>query len=136
MGQRRRARELALQILYQIDIGGLELSEILEHFTPLFKVPEAVRSFCLAIVDETLKRKDFIDEIISRSVEKWSLSRLSAVDRNIIRMATGEMLSQEDIPASVTINEAIEIAKKFGSKESGAFVKGVLDRIRRDIGKK
>lgn len=136
MGQRRRARELALQILYQIDVGGLELMEVLEYFSPLAKVPEAVRKFCLAIVDETLKRKELIDEIISRAVERWSLSRLSAVDRNIIRMATGEMLSQEDIPASVTINEAIEIAKKFGTKESGAFVNGVLDRIRRDIGKK
>src|SRR3972149_2796024 len=110
MGYRRKAREYALQMLYQDDI----------------------REFANNIVDGVIKNLSMIDEKIRLSGSHWSVDRMAVVDRNILRMAIFELLYIRDIPAKVTINEAIEIAKRYGVEESGSFVNGILDRVVKD----
>lgn len=137
MGTRREARELALQALYQLDVtaerdpvGGLAL------FWTHFDAPPDVRSFARELVDGVREHCERIDSLIGESAEHWKLPRLSRVDLNLLRLATFELLARADIPASVTINEAIEIARRFGTDESAAFVNGVLDHIAGVLGVK
>jgi N utilization substance protein B len=137
MGTRREARELALQALYQLDVtaerdpaGGLAL------FWTHFDAPPDARSFARELVDGVREHCERIDALIGESAEHWKLPRLSRVDLNLLRLATFELLARADIPASVTINEAIEIARRFGTDESAAFVNGVLDHIAGVLGVK
>lgn len=134
--QRRKAREYALQILFRLDFTekGID-SKDLEEFWSDKEAPDDVRKFAEDLVRGTLNRLDDIDTMIEKVTENWILKRMAAVDRNILRFAAYELLYRKDIPPAVTINEAIEIAKKFSSTESAPFINGVLDKLSKGIGK-
>ena len=130
MRKRTQARECALQILYQHEINPEPLEESLASFWgENATLPEEVRSFADSLVRGTLEHLPEIDEVIARYTENWQLSRMAAIDRNILRFGVYELLYVEDIPPKVSINEAVNIAKKFSQEESGKFVNGVLDKI-------
>jgi transcription antitermination protein NusB len=134
--KRRKAREHALQILFQLDVGKNKPSAaMLKHFWAEYNPDDEVKIFAEEIVKGTYKRLAGIDGLIRTCAKNWSLDRMAVVDRNVLRMAVYEILYRMEIPTSVTINEAIEIAKKFGTDESGAFVNGILDRVARETGK-
>jgi N utilization substance protein B len=125
---RRKAREYALQILFQFDITH-KREGLTEHFWAERKVIPTVRSYADCLVEGVLDHLDEIDRLIQEYTQHWSLERIAIVDRNVLRFAIYEILYREEIPAKVTINEAIEITKKYGDQSSGAFVNGILDRI-------
>jgi N utilization substance protein B len=134
--RRRRAREYALQILFQIDFKGREVSSNdFEDFWSDKDEVEDVKKFAEDLVKGTIKSLDEIDSRIEKAAENWVLKRMAAVDRNILRFAAYEILYRKDIPSAVTINEAIEIAKKFSSSESAPFINGILDRLAKEAGK-
>ena len=134
--KRRKAREHALQVLFQLDIRKEKPSAaILKHFWAEYKPDDEIKDFAEEIVRGTFKHLLKINKLIHQCAKNWSLDRMAVVDRNVLRMAIYEILYRIDIPTSVTINEAIEIAKKFGTDESGAFVNGILDRVARLTGK-
>jgi transcription antitermination protein NusB len=131
MGTRRRARECALQILYGIDWTGQRADDASELFWSCFagERPSAyaeIRRACDELVDGVSEHRDRIDRELVDASHNWKLERMSVVDRNILRMGTFELIFREVIPRKVVLNEAIEIAKKYGNKESSAFVNGIL----------
>lgn len=128
MGSRTRARETALQALYQLDTaGGSSAPEVLQgHFEPL---DAETRAFAEQLVGGVQAELDAIDAIIERTSTNWKLERMARVDRNILRLGVFELLRLPDVPVRVTLNEAVELGKKFGSEESGAFVNGILDKV-------
>jgi N utilization substance protein B len=130
---RTKAREIALQFLYQQDIRKDDWLKNIKDFEILENADEAVSDFASILIKGSLKNISRLDEIIASSAQNWQLKRMATVDRNILRMATYELLFEEDIPIKVSINEAINLAKKFGDAESGKFVNGILDKIKRDI---
>ncbi|MCG8376492.1 MAG: transcription antitermination factor NusB [Chlorobiales bacterium] len=132
MGDRRQSRELALQALFFFDMDKSDPKEALAQFCEANreKLTQGVRSFFSELVDGVLENKSDIDGLINKYSKNWKVSRMPVVDRNIMRMATFELLNRPDIPDTVTINEAVEIGKKFGTKDSGPFINGVLDRIK------
>ena len=131
MRKRTKAREFALQILYQIDITRAEPKACLEDFwkNREDEAETEVKEFAEKIVFGVIERKVEIDEIISEATQNWEIGRMAVVDRNILRLTTYELLYRDDIPPKVSINEAIEIAKKYGDHDSGKFVNGILDKI-------
>jgi N utilization substance protein B len=133
MGSRRKARELAVQLLYQNDLAKMDPEEAMNLFWEHFPVDMEVREFCTQLVLGTLDRLAAIDELLSEASENWSLNRMSVVDRNILRLATYELLDRLDIPPSVSLNEAIEIAKKYSTPDAAMFINGVLDRVKRMV---
>jgi N utilization substance protein B len=134
--KRRKAREYALQILFQLDIRkDKPTATILKRFWAEHDVDDEVQAFTEEIIKGTYKHLAAINEKIHTCAKNWSIDRMAAVDRNVLRMAVYEILYRADIPTSVTINEAIEIAKKFGSDDSGSFVNGILDSVARMVGK-
>lgn len=133
MRKRTRSRELALQLLYQIDARGDEVLATMEQFFEGEEsADEEVRVFTRKLVTGTRDSAEEIDALITEAAENWRLDRMALVDRNILRMAVFEMLHLEEIPAKVSINEAIELGKRFSTKQSGSFINGILDRIRRE----
>lgn len=133
-GKRRHARELAAQFLYQHDIGGGELEESLALFWQTQQeVNDPARAFAEELIRGTVEHRSAVDEKIQKYTENWELPRIATVDRNILRLAMYEMLFRDDIPPVVSINEAVDIAKKFSTRESGAFVNGILDRLKADL---
>lgn len=133
MGQRREAREAAVSILYSIDICGLSREEANLSFWRDKDAPQAVREFARYLTDGAEQNLPKIDEIISRHAENWELKRMASIDRAVLRMATFELLSQPDTPVNVIIDEAIEIAKRYSTADSGKFVNGVLDKIKEEV---
>jgi len=129
MGLRHVGRELALKALYQMDIRGGASSEDLALFFDAFPADDRARRFALRLVEGVRHEQTTIDECLSDALEHWSIGRLSRVDHNILRLAVYELLRMDDIPARVTIDEAIELAKMYGDQESGRFVNGVLDHV-------
>ena len=133
MRKRTRSRELALQMLYQIDARGPEFVSTMDEFLQGEAADDAeVQAFTRKLVNGTIDSREDIDIILTAAAENWRLERMALVDRNILRMAIFEMLHVEDIPAKVSINEAIELGKRFSTKQSGSFINGILDRIRRE----
>lgn len=130
MGVRREAREAAMQFLYLRDVRGGDEGSGLEGFFAFRGTSPSARGYCRELVEGVLGRLEEIDGVLRRFVENYDLGRLAAVDRNILRVAVLEMLVMADVPPVVAINEAIEVAKKYGTEESGRFVNGVLDRFR------
>ena len=130
MGSRTKARECALQALYQLDTSGGSTSDVLAglwaHFEP---VDDDTKAFAEQLVRGARGEQATIDELIQRTSTNWKLERMARVDRNILRLAVFEILKRADVPVKVTLNEAIELSKKYGSEESSAFVNGILDRI-------
>lgn len=133
MGRRRKARETALQFLYQLDVRDCDdLLAQAEEFWARHPVDPATRTFADELVAGTKQNQTKIDGLIAQSAEHWDLDRMAAVDRNILRAAVYELLWHPEVPPKVAINEAIEIAKKFGTEESSRFINGILDRIARE----
>jgi len=132
MGSRTKARECALQALYQLDTSGGDPREalrgVLSHFEESPSDGETAR-FAEELVRGVQTERAQIDHLIQESSTNWKLERMARVDRNILRLAVYELLRRGDVPVRVTLNEAIELGKKYGSEESSAFVNGVLDRI-------
>jgi len=133
MGARREGREAAVQFLYQRDLNAGVSTETVDEFWELRPANKRVREYGMAIAEGVLAHQADIDERIRQTASNYDLHRIAAVDRNILRIAIFEMLFCPDVPPVVSINEAIEIAKRFGSDESGRFVNGILDRIRGDL---
>jgi len=129
MGARRKARELALQMLYQYDLSGNAPEMIVDTFEELQKSKPNTREFATKILRGTVDNLPQIDEMIAAQADNWRLSRMAVVDRNIIRMSIYEFLFENDTPKLVIIDEAIEIAKKFGTQKSSQFINGILDGI-------
>ena len=131
MGLRREARELALQMLYALDANPTTgLRETLQTFREeQNEVVGRVREFAEGLVQGVLDQRDTIDQAIKARSKNWSLTRMPRVDLNVMRLAAYELMFRADIPKKVSINEAIEIARKFGDKESPSFVNGILDEI-------
>lgn len=134
MGLRRAARECALQMLYELDVGKHPKDEILETFWEMNEHPKKVQEFANELFQGTVERLKAIDRIVQKHTRNWRLSRMAAVDRNILRLAVFEFLSNARTPDTVVINEALEIAKKFSTHESAQFVNGILDSIKNDLG--
>jgi len=129
-GERRRAREYALQLLFQLDLSPESLEQAVESFWTGKKVVGPVREFADLIVRGTMARRAAFDEVLASCALNWRVSRMPVVDRNILRMALYEFLFHPETPCVVVIDEAIEIAKKFGNEDSGPFINGILDAIR------
>jgi N utilization substance protein B len=134
VGRRRKAREVALQFLYQLDVRGeADPAGLADEFWTRHSVDPEARVFADALVGGTARHRAEIDGLIARYAEHWDLDRMAVVDRNLLRMALYELLWHPDTPAKVAINEAIEIAKKFGTQESSRFINGILDRIHKEL---
>jgi transcription antitermination protein NusB len=131
MGYRRQSRELAMQVLFYMDMVQKEPDEMVDLFCKNFKPSKQVLPFLITLVKGVVDRKNDIDGIIEKFSSNWKVSRMAGVDRNVLRIAVFELLFMEEIPAKVTINEAIDIGKKYGTEESGAFINGILDSIRK-----
>jgi N utilization substance protein B len=134
MASRRLAREQALQLLYEIDLARPDPQQAMRLFWEREPADPEVVAFARRIVDGVQAGQARIDELLTEASRNWRLPRMSFVDRNILRIGVWEFLSGEDIPPNVTMNEAIELAKRFGTTESSAFVNGILDRVARNLG--
>jgi N utilization substance protein B len=158
MGKRREARERAVQFLFQHDLNPpADLPAALEHFwesqraaaiaedkgvatwgqpvelPPPTAEEEAIRAFADPLICGTIEHRDEADGIITKHAKNWELHRIAAVDRNILRLAIYEMMHRDDIPPVVSINEAVDIAKKFSTQDSGKFVNGILDKVKGEL---
>lgn len=136
MGSRRESREIALQFLYQWDTQSkypVEQKESLKRFWSMQEFNPAAKKFTEELVKGLLDHQEAIDTKIKAHAENWEFHRIAVVDRNILRLAIYELLFRDDIPPVVSINEAIELAKKFSTEDSGRFVNGVLDRVKKDL---
>jgi transcription antitermination factor NusB len=127
---KRTARELVVKILYEMEMGGLTQGEAEARIRRKCRRPEMQR-FALRLLEGTVTRIEKLDGIIMQVAENWELSRMAAIDRNILRLGAAEILFMDDVPEKVAINEAIEIAKRFSTENSGRFVNGVLDKVAR-----
>jgi N utilization substance protein B len=128
MGSRRKAREYALQLLFQQDSSQQKII-FDENAALLSPAVNPVKDFVDRLVKGVTRNLAEIDSLIRKHAEHWSLERMALVDRNILRLAVFELLYLDDIPAKVTLNEAIEIAKRYGDESSGSFINGILDKI-------
>lgn len=135
MGVRTRSRELALQALFFMDMNGSMSSEMVTRYRDNFDVPESAADFFMVLVNGVIGARAEIDGTIERFSAHWKLHRISGVDRNVLRIGVYELLFCSDIPSKVSINEAINLGKKFGSEESGSFINGILDSLRLAIGR-
>ncbi len=133
MRKRTKARECALQILYQLDVAKNDCGYCLYDYWQVNKdTDKAIVEFANSIVKGTIDNLKKIDKVISDYATNWNLKRMAVVDRNILRLATYELLFLNEIPPKVSINEAVDIAKKYGDKDSGKFVNGILDKISKE----
>jgi len=131
VGQRRRSREYALQVLYQLDQTGASVAEVLEQFWSTRAAPPEVRAFCERLVRGVGAHRAELDARIAGAASNWRVERMALVDVNVLRLAVYELLHETETPPAVAIDEAVEVAKKFGSEQSARFVNGVLDAVRR-----
>jgi N utilization substance protein B len=129
MGARRKARELALQMLYENDVAGTPPSEMFGRSEELRKATPGLRDFTERLVSGTLKNRETLDAIISKQADHWRLVRMPVVDRNILRLALFELLHEPATPRPVVIDEALEIAKRFSTPRSSQFINGILDGV-------
>jgi len=133
MGKRRKARECALQMLYELEFDSDELDEKIRQFWRKKKASEEIREYSRWLVKGVFSRRQEIDEAIQSTSEHWRISRMTLVDRNILRLAAFELLAAETLAPAIVINEAIEIAKRFSGPEAAIFVNGILDALRKKI---
>ena len=136
MGKRRSSRELALKFLYQSELNKGNIDEQMKLFLKRNSSQEEVETFMLELVKSTLKQINEIDEIIQKFSDNWVLDRMTVIDRNILRMGTCELLFSFSTPPKVAINEAVDIAKKYGNEDSPEFINGILDKIYKEIGQR
>lgn len=136
MSRRRRAREIAFQSLYQAEHGQDSAKDALEQILVLRRAGPDVSQYARTLVGVAESHLDEIDAAIGRILERWEMDRLAAIDRSILRIAAGELLYLPEVPTEVVISEAVEVAKKYSTENSGAFVNGVLDRLWRGSGRR
>ena len=130
MRNRSRARECALQMLYQLDIRRASPEQILEGFWQFHEPPsEDIKTYAAELFAGTARHLSEVDALIAGRADNWNLKRMAVIDRNILRLGVFELLHRGDVPPKVCINEAIELAKRFGDAESGKFINGILDAI-------
>ena len=134
MGRRRQSRETALQLLYALDITRANVQEVLRAGWVEKMLFSEIRDFTTTLIMGVREHRDEIDAIIQESSTNWSLERIGLVERNILRFAIYELCFLPDIPPNVTINEAVEVAKKYGTEEAPAFINGILDRVKHAVG--
>ena len=130
--RRRKARELALRMLYQMETNGEDPELALLKYCELFPYQKAVTDYTRVLLSGVKKEKELIDGYIQAASEHWKSERIALVDRNVLRIGIFEMLFSDDVPPKVAIDEAIEMSKKYGNEESREFVNGILDRIMHD----
>lgn len=136
MGTRRNSREAALQFLYQddfmldADVTPDGLAERFEQFCNIYQVNKKGRTYAYELIQGVIEHRDEIDIIVENAAKNWRISRISATDRNLMRIAAYEMKFRDDVPAQVAINEAVEISKRFCGDDSPKFVNGVLDAVK------
>jgi N utilization substance protein B len=135
MGVRRKAREHALKMIYACEMGCHGVDNVIEMYWSYFNedAKHEGRQFADQLVRGTYERKKEIDNSIQQVSTHWKISRMACVDRNILRMATFELFNINEVPKRVTLNEAIEIAKRFGAEDSWAFINGILDKLAEEI---
>ena len=130
MGHRRKAREYALQGLYIYEISGKDIKNATSLSWVEIEVAEDIRQFAVRLIEGTIEKINELDKIIESCSKNWSIERLNAVDKAILRISIYSLLNIKDIPSAVTINEAIELGKIFGGENSGQFINGILDTVR------
>jgi len=137
MGARRSGREAALQMLFQLEASGVSSAQAIELFWRTYEDadPEG-KAYADTIVRGVADNLDAIDKRVTAASQNWRLERMSRVDRNLLRLGTWELIFRSDVPRAVILDEAVELAKSFGTDESSGFVNGVLDRIASDVGRK
>lgn len=133
MGRRRRGREYALQMLFQLDLAGGEPDGIFEEFWSSREADVDSTAFAERLVRGVHARTADLDRVIAGSSQHWRVDRMAVVDRNVLRVAVYEMLLDPETPPLVIIDEAIEVGKRFGSEKSGSFINGILDGVRRKL---
>lgn len=133
IGARRRSRELALQILFCWDVGPTLTAAGLGETMDNAEASADVRAFAQTLVDGVIASLSAIDGAIAAAADNWSVERLAVVDRNVLRLAVHELMQADDVPPAVAIDEAIELGKRYSTAQSGSFINGVLDRVRRDL---
>jgi transcription antitermination protein NusB len=136
MGSRRKSRELAMQFLYNLELNHQEVDEALKGFWEMNPADDSCKEFAEILIKGTNEHQTEIDAIIDRFTINWDIERIAIVDRNVLRIGIYEMLFRDDIPPVVSINEAVDIAKKFSTAESGKFVNGILDKVKIEVLKK
>ena len=136
MGKRRSSRELALKFLYQSELNAGNIDEQMKLFLERNSSQGEVEAFMKELVISILKQMKEIDKIIQKFSDNWMLDRMTVIDRNILRMGTCELLFNFSTPPKVAINEAVDIAKKYGNEDSPEFINGILDKIYKEIGQK
>ncbi len=129
MGKRRRSRELAIKVLFHLEFSDDDPSAAFDLICDNFGFSDDVRLFSKDLVLGVCDHLDELNAVISKTSKNWRLERIAKVDRCILRLAAYELLYRDDIPPKVSINEAVELAKKFGAEESGAFINGILDKV-------
>lgn len=135
MGNRRRARECALQVMYDMDISSTPVRIALANYFATYPQHEEVQIYCETIVNGFVTHQGEIDELISKQSTHWRLDRMALIDRNILRLAVYELVRMDDVPLKVVLNEAIEIGKKYGTEDTGAFINGILDHLAKKLGR-
>jgi N utilization substance protein B len=130
MGTRRKARECSLQMLYAVDNCNSPIGSIYDSFAVYFPKGEAYRIFAINLFKGVCNNKEDIDSLIRQYAKNWEIERMAIVDRNVIRLATYEIMVTTNIPISVIIDEAVEISKKYSTKDSSKFVNGILDKLK------
>jgi N utilization substance protein B len=133
MGTRRKAREYALQMLFQWDITRDLVDQIAANFWDNHREPQEVMDFAQTLATRTVAHVEQIDALIQKHTQHWRLDRMAIVDRNLLRLAVQEFLYDTETPKTVVINEAIEIARRFSTQESPQFINGVLDSIKKEL---
>ena len=136
MGKRRSSRELALKFLYQSELNEGDVDEQMKLFLERSPLQDEVETFMKELVGSVLKQKKEIDEILQKFSDNWVLDRMTVIDRNILRIGACELLFGFSTPPKVVINEAVDIAKKYGNEDSPDFINGILDKIYKEIGQK
>lgn len=136
MRRRTIARECALKILYRVDITAETAAEAAKGYWEDYPQSSTIQQFADELAEGTYKNLEEIDSAISKYAENWQIKRMAVIDRNIMRMATCELLYMDDIPPKVSINEAIDLAKRYGDTDSGKFVNGILDKVAKHESKK
>ena len=133
MGSRRQARECALQMLFQWDVTREDPRPLASTYWEVHETAEEVRDFAERLFLGAVERLEAIDKRIERHARNWRLDRMETIDRNVLRLATSELLSEPDTPPTVVLDEAIEIARRFSTTGSARFINGILDSILQDI---
>ena len=134
MATRRHAREWAVQLLFQLDMNPAPLAEVFAAFWADTDADAAMRTFAEGLVMGVAEHRPELDDRIRAHADHWALERMGGIDRNVLRLAVYEILHRDDIPAAVSINEAVDLAKYFSDSRSGRFVNGILDSIRKARG--